>query len=66
MLMAFGYDWNSLGWGAALWWLQGPFQAQLSHNLKGREKGFVPFVSRHVQVLASLQAHNRRPILFLL
>lgn len=33
---------------------------------KEGKKGFVLFVSRHVQVLASLQAHNRRPILFML
>lgn len=34
------------------------------HNLQGGKKGFFPFVPRHVQVLASLQAHDRRPILF--
>lgn len=39
------------------------------HHLQGRKKkkkGFFPFVPRHVQVLASLQAHDRRPILFML
>lgn len=38
-----GYDWNGLAWGATLWCLQGPSQAQLSHNLKGGEKKLCPF-----------------------